>query len=355
MICITNITPYQCRADVATREALVRLNATEHLFQLIVGSDGRLLGTLTDGDVRRAILKGASLDAPVEGCLHQNPRVGHAGDDAANLQILRHMGGYKAFLPVVDPEGRVVEILTTGSQGGTGAITALVMAGGPGTRLGERTKETPKPLLMVGGKPILEHVLSTLEEAGVTKIYISVHYLAEQIEAFVTARTNRVAVHVMREDERRGTIGALGRFPKPQHDAILVVNGDVVSSVDFNALVAFHSRNGYGATICVARHEIDIPFGVIRHTTDGMFERIDEKPRISHFVAGGIYLLGPQLASIVPPDCPMDMPELLNEARALGLSIGLFPIHEYWIDVGRPHDLETADRDLTAAGSRVIP
>lgn len=355
MIRIINLAPYQCGADVATREALVRLNATEHLFQLIVDNDGRLLGTLTDGDVRRALLKGASLDAPVGECVHRHPRVGHAGEDAANLQTLHYMGGYKAFLPIVDPEGRVVEILTTGSQDGTGAMTALVMAGGPGTRLGERTKATPKPLLAVGGRPILEHVLSALEEAGVMKIYISVHYLAEQIEEFVAARANRAVVQVMREDERRGTVGALGQLPKPQRDIILVINGDVVSTVDFNALAAFHSRNGYGATICVARHEIDIPFGVIRHTTDGMFERIDEKPRISHFVAGGIYLLGPQLASIVPPDRPMDMPELLNEARALGLSIGLFPIHEYWIDVGRPHDLETADRDLTAAGSRVIP
>ncbi|MGE0094006.1 MAG: sugar phosphate nucleotidyltransferase [Alphaproteobacteria bacterium] len=342
---LVDITPYLCHADATTRDALARLNATDHLFQLITDHDGKLLGTLTDGDIRRAMLAGSTLDEPVSRCLHRNPLVGRMGEDATNKEKLRKIGGYKAFLPVIDAEGRVHEVFVAGMPSDAAVKTALVMAGGRGTRLGERTKDTPKPLLNVGDRPILEHVLTALENAGVPEIFVSVHYLADQIEAFVSARSARAQVRTVREGEQRGTIGALGQLPQPLGGAVLVVNGDVISGVDFNAMAAFHARHGYDATIGVARHEIDIPFGVIRHTSDGLFERIDEKPRIGHFVAGGIYLLGPEFAALVPVDRPMDMPELLNEGRTLGLSIGLFPIHEYWRDIGQPHDLAAAERD----------
>ncbi|MHB1218293.1 MAG: sugar phosphate nucleotidyltransferase [Alphaproteobacteria bacterium] len=342
---LVDITPYLCHADATARDALARLNATDHLFQLITDHDGKLLGTLTDGDVRRAMLAGGTLDEPVSRCLHRNPLVGLMGEDATNQEKLRKIGGYKAFLPVVDAEGRVHEVFVARMPSDAAVKTALVMAGGRGTRLGERTKDTPKPLLNVGNKPILEHVLTALEDAGVPEIFVSVHYLADQIETFVGARSARARVRTVHEGEQRGTIGALGQLPRPLGAAVLVVNGDVISGVDFNAMAAFHARHGYDATIGVARHEIDIPFGVIRHTPDGLFERIDEKPRIGHFVAGGIYLLGSEFAALVPADRPMDMPELLNEGRTLGLSIGLFPIHEYWRDIGRPHDLAAAEMD----------
>lgn len=345
MIRLLDIAPYLCPADATTRDALVRLNATDHLFQLVTDRDGKLLGTLTDGDVRRAMLAGSSLDEPVSHCLHRSPLVGRVGEDVTNQEKLRKIGGYKAFLPVVDATGRVCDVLVAGVPMNSAVKTALIMAGGRGTRLGERTKDTPKPLLSVGDRPILEHVLTALEDAGVPEIFVSVHYLADQIEAFVGARSARARVSTIREGEQRGTIGALGRLPQPLHGAVLVVNGDVITGVDFNAMAAFHMRHGYDATIGVARYEIDIPFGVIRHTQDGLFERIDEKPRIGHFVAGGIYLLGPEFAALVPGDRPMDMPELLNEGRGLGLSIGLFPIHEYWRDIGRPHDLAAAEQD----------
>lgn len=345
MIRLSDIAPYLCRADATTRDALGRLNATDRLFQLVTDGEGRLLGTVTDGDVRRAMLGGISLDEPISRCVHRDPVVGRMGEDAANLERLRKIGGHKAFLPVIDVEGFVREVLVAGVPSDMSLKTALVMAGGRGTRLGDRTKDTPKPLLTVGDRPILEHVLTALEDAGVPEIFVSVHYLADQIEAFIGARAARAQVRAIRECEQRGTIGALGQLPKPLRSAVLVVNGDVLSTVDFNAMATFHARHGYDATIGVARHELDIPFGVIRHTPDGQFERIDEKPRISHFVAGGIYLLGPAFAALVPPDRPMDMPELLNEARSLGLSIGLFPIHEYWRDIGRPHDLAAAEQD----------
>ena len=344
MIRLTALTSYICSEGARVREAVERLNATEHLFQLVTGADGRLVGTVTDGDVRRAMLAGVSLDAPVAACMHRGPVTGHAGEEARNLEKLRAIGGFKAFLPIVDGEGRVIEVLAA-SAVQTTVSTALVMAGGPGTRLGERTKNRPKPLLAVGERPILDQVIGGLEEAGISRIFVSVHYLAEQIESFIAARRNRAAISLVHETERRGTIGALALLPRPVSGPVLVVNGDLVTDVDWRAFAAFHSRHGFDATIGVARYEVDIPFGVVRHGPDGLFQGIEEKPRVGHFVAGGLYILGPAFAGLVPNDRPMDMPELLNQGRALGLAIGLFPIHEYWKDIGRPHDLEAAESE----------
>lgn len=351
VIHIIELEHYFCPATATVREVLARLNATEHLFQLVIDANALLLGTVTDGDIRRAILSGATLDDSAMACLHQNPVTGRIGDDLGNLEKIRRLGSVRAFLPVLDPSGRVREVIASG-EAVSRVASALVMAGGPGTRLGERTRKTPKPLLRVAARPILDHVLTALEDGGVSDIHVSVHYLAEQIEAFVEKRKSRARVSLLREGERRGTIGALALLPKPPRQPILVVNGDVITRTDYAALGAFHARHGFDATIGVARHEMDIPFGVVHQTEEGLFDRIDEKPRVSHFIASGIYLLNPTFAALVPSDRPMDMPELLNQGRALGLVIGLFPIHEYWIDVGRPHDLEAADRDLLAAGPR---
>jgi dTDP-glucose pyrophosphorylase len=344
MIRLSNLAAYLCPTRLRVRDAVERLNATEHLFQLVIAPDGRLVGTVTDGDVRRAMLSGVSLDAPVDACMKRSPVSGRAGEEARNIEKLRRIGGFKAFLPVLDAEDGVVEVLAIGAPE-VSVLTALVMAGGPGTRLGERTKNRPKPLLPVGERPILDQVLASLEQAGVTRIFVSVHYLADQIESFIANRSNRAEIGFVRENERRGTIGALALLPKSEIGPTLVVNGDLVTDVDWRAFSAFHTRHGFDATIGVARYEVDIPFGVVRHGPDGLFEGIDEKPRLSHFVAGGLYILGSAFAGLVPRNRAMDMPELLNQGRALGLSIGLFPIHEYWKDIGRPHDLESAESE----------
>jgi dTDP-glucose pyrophosphorylase len=340
MITLTDFDEYCCTPATPVREVLARLNATDFLFQLILDEDGRLSGTITDGDIRRALLEGMTLDSPAERCMHKTPLTGQLEDRNENLRSLGTLGRH-AFLPLLDDDGRVKAILIGGPRQTT-IKTALVMAGGMGTRLGERTRETPKPLLKVGGKPILEHVLCGLEAGGISDVHISVHYLADQVSDFVKQRQNNAKVQIVHENEPLGTAGALGELKLPESEPILVVNGDLITDVDFMALAEFHERNGHDATIGVARYETEVPFGVIVQK-DGLFERIDEKPRLSHFVAAGCYYLSSAFVSLVKPGQRMDMPGLLNAGRDLGLRIGLFPVHEYWVDVGRPTDLERAD------------
>lgn len=345
MIRLRDLTPYLCAADATTREVVERLNkASPYLFQVVVSPDGKLLGTVTDGDIRRAMLKGVALDAPATECMHRAPNTGRVGQDVENRHKLAATGGYRPFLPVLDDAGVLREILVQGDVAG-GPARAVVMAGGPGTRLGEKTRNTPKPLLLLGEQPILGHVLDALEDAGVRQIDITIHYLAEQIETFVAKRANKAVIRLVRENMRLGTAGALSKLDPAPETPVLVVNGDVVSKADFGALAEFHEKHGLDGTIAAARHRVEVPFGVIRYGENGEFEGIEEKPRLDYFVAGGIYYLSPEFLRLVPQDQPMDMPELLNLGRKAGLQVGLFPLHEYWIDVGRPDDLSLAIRD----------
>jgi dTDP-glucose pyrophosphorylase len=342
MIRIIELESYLCEPAISVRKAMERLNASDHLFQLVAADDRVLLGTLTDGDVRRALLRGISLDTPVRECMHKEFVSGRKGADAENAVLLQSGRRLVNFLPIVDEKGHILEVLVP--QGPTTTVArALVMAGGFGRRLGERTVNTPKPLLTIGGRPILDHLLCRLEDAGVTNIYISLHHFADQIQSYITQRANRAQISFVKEDSPLGTAGALSRLLLRPNTPILVINGDVLTNADVAALHEFHTRHGFDATVGVARYEVDVPFGVVRYGEDGLFAGIDEKPRIGNFIAAGIYYLSPEFVALVPDDRPMDMPELLNLGRSIGLRIGVFPIHEYWSDIGRPDDLERAE------------
>jgi dTDP-glucose pyrophosphorylase len=352
MITIKDFGEHVCGPRMLVREVLARIDTSQYLFQIVMDDDGRLLGTITDGDIRRAMLHGIGLDDTAEKCMQPNPKTGVLGGVVQNRDLMANLGSTRAFLPILDDAGLVREILV--AVAGPGIGCAIVMAGGEGRRLGEKTRSTPKPLLPIGDRPILEHVLSSLETAGVAQIFVTVHYLGEQIEQYLANRDSRAKIDVVWEPAPLGTAGALGILDgRAPREPMLVVNGDIVTGVDFAALHEFHTRHGFDGTAAVTRFDVDIPFGVIRYGEDGLFESIEEKPKISSFVAAGVYYLSPEYLPLVPQGQPMDMPDLLNTGKEIGLQTGLFPIHEYWTDVGRPADLEAAQNRhrLKAAGT----
>jgi dTDP-glucose pyrophosphorylase len=332
---------YVCRSSATVADALARIdNATPNLFQIVVADGGEVLGTITDGDVRRAMLRGVTMTDSVERCMRRTPILGRAGEDVTNRVLLRRAW----FLPVVDAAGRLDHVLIQ-RRFEQPFSRALVMAGGYGRRLGKLTREVPKPLLSVGGRPILDRVLEQLETAGISSIHLAIHYRADQIRDFVTQRRNVAAIQFIEETEPLGTAGALAKLSNHVEEPLLVANGDVLTQVDYGALHEFHARHGYDGTVAVSRYEVQVPFGVIRQTADGLFAGIDEKPRLTQFVAAGLYYLSPEFIALTPRGRPVDMPELLTLASGAGLRIGLFPVHEYWKDVGRPGDLAAADQD----------
>ena len=327
-----------CRPEISVREAIGRIDAsTPHLFQIITDAEGRVLGTLTDGDIRRKLACGLQLDAAVSECMYTPPTMGLDGETENNSRKLWR----RRFLPVCDREGYLRYILVE-PQRRRNIARALVMAGGFGRRFGEHTKEQPKPLLEVANRPILDHVLAQLEDASIPEVHIAVHYLAEQIINFVDTRNNQANIQFISETEPLGTAGALGSLPVDIDGPLLVINGDILTEVDLSALTEFHFHHGYDGTVGAALHEVAIPYGVLRYDDSGLFAGVDEKPTYQYLVAGGIYLLSPQIVGLVLPNRYVDMPEILESAKRVGLRLGIFPVHEYWRDIGRPDDLKSA-------------
>lgn len=329
-----------CAPNDRMAAVMERFNELTHPYVIVTDVRGKLLGTVTDGDIRRALLSGASLDSPVAEIMNAHPMTARTDDADSAREILK---SYE-FVPMVDAAGVLCEIWRAGASQ-TRIGTALVMAGGKGERLGEITKNKPKPLVEVGDKPILGHIMDWLEAGGVPRISVSTHYLSDHIRNFLDGRDGSVRATVIEETESLGTAGALARLPNPVQGPVLMINGDVLTKLDVEAFDDFHRAHGNDCTIAVSPYEVSIPFGVTKHDETGAFLGVEEKPTYTYFVAAGIYLLETTFCHLVPPGTRMDMPDLINLGRNAGLKVGIFPIHEYWIDVGRPADLRSAERD----------
>jgi dTDP-glucose pyrophosphorylase len=350
---LTDLAALVCGPDRTIREALERITESGLLAQIVVNPDGSLHGTVTDADVRRAILRGINVDGPVRDCAQTQPIVGRDGANEENVARLHSIPGLVPFLPIVDSERRLLEVWVR--QPAIRKMPALVMAGGRGTRLGELTRNTPKPLLEVAGTPILEHVLRQLEKGGSREIFVSVHHLSEKVRRFVDERRGEARLSVVEETEPLGTAGAIAKVSLENAEGLIVANGDLVTRTDFHALEMFHLRQGNDVTISAASYEVAVPYGVIRHAPDGAFTGLEEKPNMTYLVAAGIYALSPAAAALVPPDRRSDMPDLINRAKSIGLRVGVFPIHEYWRDVGQRQDLDAARQDHSDAAVRAAP
>jgi dTDP-glucose pyrophosphorylase len=331
-----------CPKTTSVQDAIRRIDSNSpHLFQIIVDQEMRVVGTLTDGDIRRGFARGMQLNATVGDCMHVPPVIGRDGEGEENW---RKLSGCR-FLPVCTADGHLHHILLEASRD-LSISRALVMAGGFGKRLGARTQQTPKPLLEVGGKPILAHILDRLIAHGVQEINVSVHYLADQIEDFVTNYDSATTFHIIRESEPLGTAGALGLLAYKATEPILIINGDVLSDLDLNALLDHHVRQGCAGTIAASRFEYQVPYGVLEFDEQDTFKGMVEKPRFQYLVSAGVYYLDPMVARLVSPGERIDMPELIQLARQNGMRITIFPVHENWTDIGQPKDFERADKLL---------
>ena len=347
IIFLTDLAEYSCEPTLSIREVLRRINASEHLFQVVVDEAGRAIGTVTDGDIRRGVLEGLDLDADIAGCMFTGFKRHIEGEIESLEALLLDPARPVKFIPLLNADGMLTRLAVVSHDAPERRIAhALIMAGGFGTRLGKLTQNTPKPLVEVRGRPILDHVLTALESASVPQVHIAVHHMADQILSYVNARRSSAEFSFIYEDRPLGTAGAVNLVPMSSPDPLLVINADVVTDVDFRALREYHERQGLDATLCVSSHDTQIPYGVVQFDETGSFQRILEKPTISHYVSSGVYLLAPRVVGLVETGETIDMPTLLDRARGHDMRIGVFPIHEYWIDLGRPSDIETFEANV---------
>lgn len=333
------------RPETPLLEGIKVLDAAATQILLVVDADRRLLGTVTDGNIRRGLLHGISLSNTIGEVMNTHPHVARAGEDRAMLMAMMRRDRLRA-LPLVDTAKRVVglEILDDLLEIKPADNWVVLMAGGEGRRLYPLTKETPKPLLRVGSKPILETIMGSFIASGFRKFFISVNYLAEQVEAhFGDGSARGVEIQYLREDRKLGTAGALRLLPERPTQPFFVMNGDILTNTDLAQLLRFHTDHSVTATMCVREHVIQVPYGVVE--LDGhRMTSIIEKPITRHFVNAGIYVLEPSALDTIPTDAEtFDMPQLFDSLRKNGGECGAFPIREYWLDIGRHDDFERAN------------
>ena len=335
-------------AEATIQQAIGCLDASALQIVLVVAKDGSLVGTITDGDIRRGLLRGLDLSGPIEGIVHREALV--VPPQWGRDMVLQLMTANKIRqLPIVDDSRRVVglhvwdDLLTPSSR----PNLIVVMAGGKGTRLRPHTENCPKPMLPVGGKPMLEHAIERAKLEGFEHFVIAVHYLGHMIEEYFGDGSKwQVHIEYIRETSPLGTAGALGLLKFRPVDPILVTNGDLVTDFRYAELLDFHRHHQASATMAVRMHEWQNPFGVVQ--TKGVeIVGFEEKPITRSHINAGIYVLEPHALDLIGENKHCDMPTLFNRLQKKSQRTIVFPMHEPWLDVGRPGDLEQARGEKT--------
>jgi len=331
-------------ADIHT--AIERLDNNEAHIVLVVGENRKLLGTVTDGDVRRGILRAVKLSDSIVKIMNPDPVVAKIGEDNAIICALMRNKKIRQ-IPIVNEAGQVVsiEILDDLLDVNKKDNVVVLMAGGLSTRLRPLTNDCPKPMLNVGGKPILETILTRLIHYGFHRFYISINYLADQIKNYFGNGSKwGVEIHYLQENDKMGTAGPLSLMPQGIHKPFIVMNSDLLTKIDFNRLLAFHEEQAASATMCVREFDYTLPYGQCKLENNFIVE-VEEKPTYKFFINAGVYVLEPEVLPLVPQSSYYDMPTLFSNLIKLKKQAAAFPIREYWLDIGQLSDFERAHQE----------
>lgn len=332
------------RADATVQDAIRNLNESAVKIALLISSGDVLFGTVTDGDIRRGLLRGLTLESPVASIAKCDPVVVPA--DVGREMVLRLMQMNQLdAIPAIDSDRRVVglhllnELLSPRAR----PNLMVIMAGGRGSRLWPHTENCPKPLLPINGKPMLEHIVEAAKLEGFQHFVLAIHYLGGMIrDHFGDGRRWQVEIEYLEEESPLGTAGALGLLNPRPGIPFLVSNGDVLTDIRYGELLDFHSRHAAAATMAVRLHEWRHPFGVV-HTNGVDIVGFDEKPVARTHINAGIYILEPAALDELVPGESVDMPALFSRLHQRSARTIVYPMHEPWLDVGRTDDLLKAD------------
>ena len=341
--------------DGSILDAIKRIDGARLQIALVVDSDDKLMGTVTDGDIRRGILEGISLEDSVQKIMNATPLT--AQKDMPKDQMIAFMVEHGIRqLPIVDAQGRAVNLMHIDRLIGEKMdetseedviydenyddVSVVLMLGGLGSRLLPLTKELPKPMIEIGDKPLLETIVENFCSQGFKKFYFCVNYKSDVIQDhFGDGSDLGVNITYLNEDKRMGTAGALSLLPELAAGPIIVMNGDILTNSNFAQLVDFHRQNKMAATMCVREYQQQVPYGVVQ-TVGTKLRSIVEKPSHTFFVNAGIYVIDTQALKMVPDGKFFDMPELFDALESEDMDSAVFPLREYWLDIGSMRDLE---------------
>ena len=338
-----------CLLDInkTLSDAISKLEVIDQKIILVTKNDNLLVGTITDGDIRRAILAGIGMSENIEKVANKNPV--YVLENTPPAEINKIMKEKEIIqIPICKKNKKVIGLKTFFEESSLISLKnpVFLMAGGFGKRLTPLTDNIPKPLLKVGSKPILQIILENFIDSGFEDFFISTHFMSQKIkDYFGNGKKWNVSIKYIDEKSPLGTAGALSLLPKKEINMpLIMMNGDLLTNVNFKKLLDNHNKSNSVLTVCISEHQIQIPYGVINKNKSRLV-RIEEKPFQKFFINAGIYVLNPDIVKKIGKEKKMDMPSLIQNLIDRKEKVNIFPIHEYWLDIGRISEFQKANED----------
>lgn len=330
-------------SEASIETAIRKLDSSAFRFVTVIDSHRRLVGVLTDGDIRRSILNHIPLSEPVKIIMSKNPITAHSKTSKSDLLAIMRRNCLH-HIPLINERKEVVDVLSIDKILGLGERSnwVVLMAGGLGTRLKPFTHDCPKPMLEIGEKPILEIIMESFIAQGFRKFYFSVNYLADVIKQYFGDGSQfGVEIRYLQEEQKLGTAGSLSLIDATPQDNLIVMNGDILTSVNFDDMIKFHEENESTATMAVRQYEFQVPYGVVNVKGPSIID-FDEKPRHKFFINAGIYVLAPCCLTLIPKKTEYDMPSLFSKLNKINKKSVPYPLHEKWLDIGEVESFQHA-------------
>lgn len=345
---MTNLSFHTINSESTAREALRKLSClpdNSSLTLFIINELGSLIGTVTDGDIRRGLLKELNVSDSIIHFMNDSFKYVKDGDIDTN-----EINKYKALgimlLPVLDNENKIIRILDLKKTRVVLPLTAMLMAGGRGERLKPLTDQVPKPMLMVGNKPIIEHNIDRLISYGINELYISVRYLSDQIKQYFGDGSSKgVTINYIDEDEPLGTLGAISKLKKIKNNDILVMNSDILTNIDYEDFYKVYLEYGSEMTLVSIPYNVAVPYAVL-NTNLHIVNAFEEKPNFTYYSNGGIYLINSKFISMVPENTFFNATDLMELIIKSNFNLTHYPLLSYWLDIGRHQDYLKAQDDI---------
>jgi dTDP-glucose pyrophosphorylase len=328
------------------KHALVQLDelSTDAIL-FVIDNNQKLIGSLTDGDIRRGLIKGISIENKVDDIIQENPRVIRKGDTDID-KVIEFRDNHYRIIPIVDLEDKVINVINFREFKSYLPVDVVIMAGGKGQRLLPLTESTPKPLLFVGDKPIIEHNIDRLALYGIDNFWISINYLGDQLKSyFEDGSSKNINIKYVKEDIPLGTIGAVSLISDFKHDFVLITNSDILTNIDYeHFFLDFINQNADMAIVTIP-YNVNIPYAVL-DTDDGQVLSFKEKPTFTYYSNGGIYLVKRQLLEHLPINEFYNATDLISKLINLKMKVYSYPLTEYWLDIGNHDDFKKAQKDV---------
>ena len=331
-------------SSATIKEAMEALDKTAEKVLLVVDENESLIGSLTDGDIRRHILKDQNLIGTIENAYNRNPVFVFQEDfDPEKIKAV-FLKNKIDVIPILDQNRKVVDFITWEKAFGNNRkpenqkldVPVVIMAGGKGTRLEPFTRVLPKPLIPVGDKPVIDHIIDRFRVYGISEFYLTIHHMAKIIRAYFEEKNPDYSVGIVEEDEPRGTAGSLKLLANKLNKPFFVSNCDIVIETDYADLYRFHMRKKYDITLVASAKQFNIPYGICELNGGGSLERIEEKPEYNFLVNAGMYVLNPAVLELIPDNQLFHITHLIDKVKENGGRIGVYPVSEKaWIDVGQ--------------------